>query len=203
MRHIQKPKPRNLAATYLTYAQVEELLKQPILDTYLGLRDGCMLELLYSSALRVGELIHLNKSDIDFDRMVISIRGKGDVNRKLPITDTAAKWLNNYLKHEDRNLRKDRHQAEVDREAVFLNKAGKRLSTRSVNRRFEVYLEGLGLKGKVSPHTIRHIIATHWLENGMDINTIKVLLWHKSFSTTTIYTQVTEKLKKDSYEKAF
>jgi integrase/recombinase XerC len=203
MRHIEKPKPRNLAPTYLTYEQVKELLKQPNLDTYLGFRDRCMLELLYSSALRVGELVHLNKDDIDFGRMVISIHGKGDFNRKVPITDVAAKWLKNYLNHADRKQRKDRYQGESDPDAVFLNREGKRLSTRSVNRRFEKYLDVLGLKGKVSPHTIRHTIATHWLENGMEINTIKVLLGHKSFSTTTIYTRVTEKLKKDEYDRTF
>jgi integrase/recombinase XerC len=197
MRHIKKPKLNDTVTTYLTYEQVEQLLDQPNTANYLGLRDRCMMELLYSSALRVSELINIDRKDIDFELLVILIQGKGERDRIVPITETAAKWLRTYLNHMER--KPDNSIAQP----VFHNRDGQRLTTRSVNRRFDIYLETVGLKGKVTPHTIRHTIATHWLENGMSINTIKTLLGHKSFSTTTIYTRVTEKLKKQAYDKAF
>jgi integrase/recombinase XerC len=196
MRYIEKPKVANGLTTYLTYEQIQNLLDQPNTSDYFGFRDRCMMEVLYSSALRVSELVGLNQEDVDFELLVITLKGKGRRERIVPITEPAAKWLSDLLSHPDRPKKGGKIP-------VFLNKFGERLSTRSVNRRLEIYLEAVGLKGKVTPHTIRHTIATHWLENGMDINTIKVLLGHKSFSTTTIYTRVTEKLKKESYDKAF
>ncbi len=154
-----------------------------------------MMELLYSSALRVSELVGINREDADFDLLVITIRGKGGRDRIVPITEPAAKWLKDYLFHADRTTA-DKKQP------VFLNKFERRLSTRSVNRRFDSYFDAVDLRRKVTPHTIRHTIATHWLENDLDINTIKTLLGHKSFSTTSIYTRVTEKLRKGAYDKA-
>lgn len=90
----------------------------------------------------------------------------------------------------------DGHLPEVDPEAVFLNRMGTRITVRSIDRKFDKYLKESGLHGKVTPHTIRHTIATHWLENGMDLKTIQLLLGHTSLSTTTIYTHVSPKLKR-------
>lgn len=196
MRHIQKPKLKESITTYLTYEQVKELLDQPDTSNYFGLRDRCMMELLYSSALRISELVNLCEDNVDFELLVLLIKGKGNRDRMVPITKIAAKWLQDYFAHADRK------KCDASK-PVFQNRDGKRLTTRSVNRRFNLYLDAVNLKGKVTPHTIRHTIATHWLENGMDINTIKTLLGHKSFSTTTIYARVTEKLKKEAYDKAF
>ena len=91
---------------------------------------------------------------------------------------------------------------EKDREAIFLNKWGKRLSPRSGDRNFAAYLRASGLSEKITPHTVRHTIATHWLEHGMDLKTIQLLLGHTSLATTTIYTHVSPKLKREVYDKA-
>ena len=119
-----------------------------------------------------------------------------------PITKNAAAWINSYLGHPERTLDSKTHLAEKNHDAIFLNKWGMRLSVRSVDRNFQTFLKQSGLASKVTPHTIRHTIATHWLEKGMDLKTIQILLGHSSLSTTTIYTKVSTKLKKVVYDKA-
>ena len=130
------------------------------------------------------------------------MRGKGKKERVIPITKTAASWIVNYLSHAERGLDTPEHKAEEDEQAIFLNKWGKRITVRSVDRGFKDYLSKSGLAAKATPHTIRHTIATHWLEKGMDLKTIQTLLGHSSLATTTIYTQVSPKLKKEVYDKA-
>jgi integrase/recombinase XerC len=119
----------------------------------------------------------------------------------IPITKNAAAWINSYLSHPERNLDSEHHQPEKNHDAIFLNKWGERLSVRSVDRNFQTFLKQSGLASKATPHTIRHTIATHWLEKGMDLKTIQILLGHSSLSTTTIYTKVSTKLKKVVYDK--
>jgi integrase/recombinase XerC len=129
------------------------------------------------------------------------VRGKGKKERVIPMTQTAARWLREYLDHPERHCECEGHQAQDDDQAIFLNRWGKRLSARSVDRLFEGYVKSSGLVGKITPHTIRHTIATHWLEKGMDLKTIQTLLGHSSLATTTIYTQVSSRLKREVYEK--
>lgn len=185
----------------LSYEQVKHLLDQPDTDTYLGFRDRAIMELFYSSGLRVSELVALNRYDFDFPNMLLKLKGKGKKERIVPITRNAAEWIKNYLDKHERHHQTEEHAAEVDREAIFLNKHGTRLTPRSVDRKFNEYLTKSGLAGKVTPHTIRHTIATHWLENGMDLKTVQAILGHCSLTTTTIYTQVSPKLKKEVYDR--
>ena len=117
------------------------------------------------------------------------------------MTNNAAEWLKRYLSHADRYNDSHEHRAEKDAKAIFINKWGERLSSRSVDRLFKQYLQGSGLVGKITPHTIRHTIATHWLEKGMDLKMIQTLLGHSSLAATTIYTHVSTRLKKEVYEK--
>jgi len=152
------------------------------------------MELFYSSGLRVSELVGLNRTDFDPSNGMLHIRGKGKKERRIPITKNAAKWIGDYLNHPGR--------IQKDEAAIFLNKWGTRLTVRSVDRNFESYLLQSGLAATITPHTIRHTIATHWLEKGMDLKTIQLLLGHSSLATTTIYTQVSTKLKKEVYNKA-
>jgi integrase/recombinase XerC len=199
---IDSPKLEKKIPPSLTYAQVERLFEQPKISTYLGFRDRCIMELFYSSGLRIAELASLNRRDFDERNLCVRVMGKGKKERIVPITKTAAKWMQDYLNHPQRDQDTDDHKAQVDAEAIFLNKWGKRLTVRSIDRNFEAYLKASGLVGKITPHTIRHTIATHWLENGMDLKTIQVLLGHRSLATTTIYTQVSSRLKREVYEKS-
>jgi integrase/recombinase XerC len=202
MEHIERPKVERKIPVSLSYEQVQLLFDQPSTEEYLGFRDRCIMELFYSSGLRVSELCGLNRADIQQEALLLKLRGKGQKERIVPITRNAADWLIAYLNHPKRYISTDEHLAQVDPQAVFLNKLGTRLSTRSVDRMFDKYLLMSGLAGKVTPHTIRHTIATHWLENGMDLKTIQVLLGHSSLATTTIYTQVSNKLKEQVFDEA-
>jgi integrase/recombinase XerC len=197
---LETPKIEKSLPTSLDFEHVRTLFDQPDTTNYLGMRDRVIMELLYSSGLRVSELVALDRSDIDFDQLLIRLSGKGKKERIVPITEACALWLRTYLNHPERQHDMDGHACEKDPHAVFLNRHGKRLTTRSVDRNFDRYLTSSGLAGKVTPHTIRHTIATHWLENGMDLKTIQELLGHSSLSTTTIYTKVSPKLQKKVYD---
>lgn len=202
MDEIDSPKLEKTIPTPLTYQQVEQLFSMPDTTTYLGLRDRAILELFYSSGLRISELVSMSRDDFDSQHFQLRVMGKGKKQRVVPITKNAATWIQTYLNHPDRHIDGDKHQSEKDPKAIFLNKWGGRLTVRSIDRKFEEYLTASGLAGKITPHTIRHTIATHWLEKGMDLKTIQTLLGHSSLATTTIYTQVSTRLKRAVYDKA-
>lgn len=166
------------------------------------MRDRTILELFYSSGLRVSELVALDRTDFDAASLLLKIRGKGKKERIVPITKNAATWISKYLAHSERHIVGDKHFPEIDHDAIFLNFLGTRLTTRSVDRNFKEYIKASGLAGKATPHTIRHTIATHWLENGMDLKTIQLILGHSALATTTIYTHVSSTLKKQAHKKA-
>ncbi|WP_213105722.1 tyrosine recombinase XerC [Candidatus Protochlamydia amoebophila] len=199
---LESPKLNKKLPVSLSYEQVSLLFEQPDTTSYLGFRDRTIMELFYSSGLRVSELVSLDRQDFDYSNLTIKLKGKGKKQRLIPITKNAAQWIQSYLLHIERYQNLETHSAESDPNAIFLNKWGTRLTTRSVDRKFDLYLTKSGLAGKVTPHTIRHTIATHWLENGMDLKTIQLLLGHRSLSTTTIYTQVSTKLKQKVYADA-
>lgn len=199
---IDSPKLEKKIPAPVTYEMVERLFAQPDTSSYLGFRDRCIMELFYSSGLRISELAQLDRKDFDEGNLRLKVMGKGKKQRVVPITKTAAKWMKDYLNHSERHCDADDHKSQVDEEAIFLNKWGTRLTVRSIDRSFKDYLKASGLVGKITPHTIRHTIATHWLEKGMDLKTIQVLLGHSSLATTTIYTQVSSRLKREVYEKA-
>lgn len=172
----------------LSYQEVEHLLSLPDTTTFLGLRDRAIMELFYSSGLRLSELASLRKSSIHQE--TLKVLGKGNKERIIPLTKTAKSWLDTYTSHPDHNS-----------DHIFLNHRGKPLSPRSIDRLFNKYLKLSGLSSHVTPHVLRHTIATHWLENGMDLKTIQTLLGHSSLSTTTIYTQVSKSHKQAVYDK--
>lgn len=202
MDAIEGPKAVKVIPETLSYEQVDLFFKTPDTTTYLGVRDRAMMELFYSSALRLSELVGLNREDIDMKGLWIKVRGKGKKERIVPMTKTAHEWLRSYLeapaRHEDTSI----YKKEKDKKAIFLNKWGLRISTRSVDRAFQIYFKQCGFAKEVTPHTLRHTIATHLLQEGMDLKTIQTLLGHESLSTTTIYTQVSSRVKKKVYESA-
>lgn len=193
LEEIDSPKKEKRLPTNISYDQVQHLFNQPDVSDHLGFRDRAIMELFYSSGLRLSEVAGLNRRDFDAKNLVLNIFGKGKKQRQAPITQTAADWLIQYLSHPQRE--------EKDPQAIFLNKWGTRLTPRSIDRKFAGYLKMSGLSERVTPHTIRHTIATHWLENGMDLKTIQMLLGHTSLATTTIYTHVSPKLKRQVYDK--
>jgi integrase/recombinase XerC len=193
---IHSPKLEKTIPKALSYSQVMQFFDQPDTKEPSGIRDRAIIELFYSSGLRVGELVALDVSDIDFIQLTMRLKGKGKKVRVVPITKTASDWIQKYLTYRTRQVRKET-------EALFLSRIATRLTTRSVDRMFEKYLQASGLFGSITPHVIRHTIATHWLENGMDLKTIQLLLGHSSLATTTIYTHVSTKLKKKVYNEHF
>lgn len=193
LEDLDSPRRERKIPPTVTYLQVEHLLAQPDLTTTLGLRDRAILELFYSSGLRLSELVGLNRENFDREELTLQIFGKGKKERTAPLTQTAAEWIERYLA--------DPGRIEGDSRAIFLNHRGKRLTARSVDRLFAGYLKASGLSERITPHVIRHTIATHWLEKGMDLKTIQMLLGHTSLTTTTIYTHVSTQLKRDVYQK--
>ncbi len=201
MEEIRTPKREKKLPVTVTISQIEKLFLQPDITTYLGMRDRAILELFYSSGLRISELVSLDRQDIHFVSLQIRVKGKGKKERVIPITKTAADWIYQYLNHTFRLKDGKQHKKQKDIYAVFLNKWGERLTTRSIDRNFQKHLISSGIGEKVTPHKIRHTIATHWLEKGMDLKTIQTLLGHGNLVTTTIYTHVSNKLKKEVYDK--
>lgn len=201
MDEIESPKRTKTLPIFLKYSQVEALLSEPDISTYFGVRDRAVMELFYSSGIRLSELVALNRDNFDKANCLVKVIGKRNKERICPITTTAASWIDACLSHKERHITTNKHEKEIDHKAIFLNKWGKRITTRSIDRSFEKYVKACGFSEKITPHVIRHTIATHLLEKGMDLKTIQNLLGHSSLSTTTIYTHVSTKLKREVYDK--
>ena len=195
---IRTPKQDKRLPKFLEMEQVETLLGAPDTNTLLGARDRAMLEVLYSTGIRVSELVDLNIADVDFVGQCVKIRGKGKKQRTTPIAPTALNAVQHYLDMR----RADPRAAHFDQEALFANKHGQRLSTRSVRRKLDKYLAEAGLDPTISPHTLRHSFATHMLNNGADLRSVQELLGHQSLSTTQIYTHLTNARLKKAYDTA-
>jgi integrase/recombinase XerC len=190
-------KPRNLPH-FLSSEHIGTLLRSPSPDTAMGLRDRAILETMYSAGLRVSEVVGLDQSDLDFDAGVLRVRGKGRRERLSPIGSYAVRALQRWLP-----LRKlDRAELAGPASPVFVNRFGRRLTTRSVARMLEKYLRQTGLDRRTSPHSLRHSFATHLLDRGADIRSVQELLGHKSLVTTQIYTHVSTAALLAAYEKA-
>lgn len=174
--------------------QVEALLAAPDTATPLGLRDRALLETLYASGMRAGELTALSLTDVDYDEGVVRVIGKGDKERIALLGRPAILALSRYLRSGRPRLA---GKAAEDCGALFLNKDGGRLSDRSVRRMFDRYCQAASGTLKVTPHTLRHTFATHLLAGGADLRLVQELLGHASLATTQMYTHVTtERLQK-------
>jgi len=195
---IRTPKQEKRLPKYLELDQITKLLGTPDHNTLLGARDRAILEVLFSTGVRVSELVDLNFVDIDFEGQLIRVRGKGKKQRATPIGVTAIGALRKYLELR----RADARAAGFDQNALFVNKHGQRLSTRSVRRKLDKYLAEAGLDPNISPHTLRHSFATHMLNNGADLRSVQELLGHQSLSTTQVYTHLTTPRLKQAYDDA-
>ena len=192
---ISTPKLDKKLPIFLDTDEVSKLIEAPDEKDLSGLRDRALMETLYSTGIRVSELVGMNLSEIDFISGVIKVFGKGKKERLAPIGDKALRAIRNYL--DKRGIGKLN-----DKKAVFLNKDGGRLTDRSVRRIIEKYIKRTSLREGVSPHTLRHSFATHLLNRGADLRSVQELLGHMNLSTTQIYTHVTTQRLKEVYDKA-
>jgi len=196
---IRTPKQEKKLPRFLEYEEVKKLLSTPPVNTWLGARDKAILETLYSTGIRVSELVALNMDDIDFLGEVVHVRGKGKKERISPIGSSALQVIQHYMEYRNKRAQSN---GNFDSKVLFVNKHGRRLSTRSVRRKMDKYLKMSGLDPAISPHTLRHSFATHMLNNGADLRSVQELLGHQSLSTTQIYTHLTTKRLKEVYDNA-
>ncbi len=191
---LSSPKLDKHLPSFMTEEEVVKLIESAFAkdaDDVFGLRDRAILETFYSSGLRISELVLLSLDDIDFIAGIVKALGKGKKERIVPIGDAALNAIRKYL-----GKRKKQNNA------LFLNKNGKRISTRGVRDIVEKYLRSAGIQRGVSPHTFRHSFATHLLNRGADLRTVQELLGHANLSSTQIYTHLTTDRLKSVYDKA-
>ena len=198
---IRTPRQNKRLPKAIDVTQVEQLLSAPDDTDLLGARDRAILETLYSTGIRVSELVSINRGDIDEAGQAMIVRGKGRKERIVPLGSHALAALSHYIKmlnHDPRGA----HSAAEGEAPLFINKHGGRLSTRSVRRKVSKYLAKAGLDPDISPHTLRHSFATHLLDNGADLRSVQELLGHQSLSTTQVYTHLTAQRMHDAYDDA-
>lgn len=185
---------------FLDNKELDRLIQQPNTNKPSGIRDRAILELLFSSGLRVSELVGLNRDHINLDRREFMVRGKGQKDRPIFISERAANWLKAYLKTRSDNYKPlfihySRSQEGLD-DGEYT-----RLSSRSVQRSVSKYAKLAGITKRVTPHTLRHSFATDLLHNGADMRSVQALLGHSNIATTQIYTHVTNPQLKNVHEK--
>ncbi len=188
---LTTPKLDKKLPNFLSETEAVSLLEVPSKDKEAGLRDRAILETLYSTGLRVSELVGLDLEDIDFISNIVRVMGKGKKERLVPIGDQALNAIKDYV---DRRKKKS--------STVFLNKNGTRLTARSVCDITHKYIKMTSVNKNISPHVLRHSFATHLLNRGADLRSVQELLGHVNLSTTQIYTHVTTERLKSVYNKA-
>ena len=195
---LRNPRGGRKLPHFLSTDEIGRLLAAPDLSLPLGLRDHAILETMYSGGLRVSEIVGLNDGDLDFEDQIARIRGKGRKERLAPLGRYAIEALRAYTANRQLHvsIKKDRNTP------TFVNRFGKRLTTRSVGRMLEKYILSCGLDTRTSPHTLRHSFATHLLDRGADIRSVQELLGHKSLVTTQIYTHLSTANLREIYLQA-
>ncbi len=197
---IELPKVSRKQVTFLDYEEIERLLHQMTATNEVGLRDRAIVELLFSSGLRVSELVNLNKDHINTKRREFMVRGKGQKDRPIFISESAADYVDQYLAKRTDSL--PPLFLSYSRNNVVNNSGNyRRLTARSIQRIINTYTRLAGITKHVSPHTMRHSFATDLLMNGADIRSVQSMLGHSNISTTQIYTHVTDQHLKEIYEK--
>ena len=191
MGSISMPKQEQHIPVFLSVDEVFALLESPGPGETYGARDRAILELLYSTGMRVSELLSCNMASLDFDSEMVRVKGKGNRERMIPFGEQAIKTLRTYFVEREELLRNRLQQGKnIDKEAVFLNSRGTRLTARSIERLIAEYGRKAGIDKPVTPHVLRHSFATHLLEMGADMRSVQELLGHASLSTTQKYTHL-------------
>ncbi len=200
-RHITKNPAEHLESQtkgfylpkFLNETEIDELLLIPDVSGEIGLRDRAILETLYAAGLRVSEICDLQISDVELDAGILTCKGKGSKTRKVPLGKSAVEWLKSYLV-----LRRRKENIEIGN--LFVSSLGKIISRQDVFKMIKECGEKIG-RGDVSPHTLRHSFATHLVQNSADIRSVQQMLGHADISTTQIYTHITGKHLRKTYEK--
>jgi integrase/recombinase XerD len=197
--NLESPKVRSSLPTYLRVEEIDKLLQAPNLATPIGLRDRAMLEVLYSTGLRVSELLNLRISDVDMRMGCVRCIGKGDKERLVPIGRKAIEAVEQYLAQARPKFARP-SSPPPHNQSLFLTSIGRRLSRVSIWKILHDYGTRLGLRGRLTPHKLRHSFATHLLEGGADLRSVQLMLGHADISTTQIYTHVVEERLKQIYK---
>ncbi|HQX50550.1 MAG TPA: tyrosine recombinase XerC [Planctomycetaceae bacterium] len=195
---LRTPRSGRKLPHFLTTDQVGTLLLAPPANLDAGLRDRAILETMYSAGLRVSEVVGLDLKDWDRSAGILRVLGKGRKERISPVGSYATKAIDRWLEVRT----PDPKAAEKQGSAMFLNRFGRRLTTRSIGRMLETHIQTAGLSQQTTPHTLRHSFATHLLDGGADLRSVQELLGHKSLTTTQIYTHVSTRRLRETYEKA-
>lgn len=191
---VDPPKKPKELPNCLSIEEVESLLEAPNMKSPSGIRDKAMLELMYASGLRVSEILNLEKRNVNLNKGIITIFGKGAKERKVPMGDFALEYVVKYL-NEVRDLFHGR-----DSKYLFLNRQGKPLSRVYFFKQIRKYAESVGIETQISPHTLRHCFATHMLEGGAELRAVQEMLGHTNIATTQIYTHISTKRIINAYD---
>ena len=191
---VDPPKKPKELPNCLSIEEVESLLEAPNMKSPSGISDKAKLELMYASGLRVSELLNLEKRNVNLNKGIITIFGKGAKERKVPMGDFALEYVVKYL-NEVRDLFHGR-----DSKYLFLNRQGKPLSRVYFFKQIRKYAESVGIETQISPHTLRHCFATHMLEGGAELRAVQEMLGHTNIATTQIYTHISTKRIINAYD---
>ena len=184
LSEIITPKKEQYLPSSMSEDEVERLLQSPNIELDIETRDKAMIEMLYATGMRISELINLKITDIDIERSVLKVLGKGSKERLIPFGEKASDSLSYYLKKRKKSLAKE----------VFISNRGKKMTRTGFWQRIKIYLSREGLQDSISPHTLRHAFATHLLNRGADLRSVQLLLGHSDLSTTQIYTQIDKQI---------
>lgn len=194
---VSAPKLNKLLPDSLTEQDMESLLLATDIHSQFGLRDRCMLEIMYASGLRVSELVSLELNQVNQNLGLVRLSGKGNKERVIPVGEEALYWLKKYL----REARPLLVQEQRLNHFLFLSSRGSAITRQAFWQNIKKYLLKAGLKNTYSPHSLRHAFATHLLNHGADLRTVQMLLGHSNLSTTQIYTHIAQARLQDLHQK--
>ena len=195
MPNVDKPKSSKRLPFVMSNEEVDELLEAPDISKDNGMRDRAMLELMYATGLRVSELLSLRFRNVNMQNGLITVYGKGNKQRSVPVSSFALEFLRKYI-----DGPRKRVKGSKDTDIIFLNRDGKALSRTYFFMQIKRYAEEKGIDSSVSPHTLRHCFATHLLENGASLRAVQEMLGHSNIATTQIYTEVSTKRIMSAYD---
>ncbi len=192
---VDKPKSSKRLPFVLSTEEVDELLEAPDISKDNGMRDRAMLEVMYATGLRVSELLALEFKNVNMENKIITLYGKGDKQRSVPVSPFALEFLRKYIDGPRKRVKGSKNTS-----IIFLNRDGKAISRTYFFMQIKRYAEQKGIDSAVSPHTIRHCFATHLLENGASLRAVQEMLGHSNIATTQIYTEVSTKRIMSAYD---